>query len=283
MARPWRKHRKSGAELDPPTEEVVAYIDTHRDRFGRRADLRGPAGFAPSPPTTRLNSASPPACRRAVRDAELEAHIRRVEENYGVRQPGRSGVNSTGRVRSTLCPLPPVERLMRHDGPRCDPFGAGGGQRRSQRPARIGPRTWSRGPSSMPRAPNRSHTSDCSNSREPHNISQLWWQTSPMWPRGGAYVAFAGCRTTAGRARRRVLAIVTRPEFAATDVLGWRSGPPLLRDRPAWCGCVGCIGGTVMAKAPVVKGGAPSRRERSGVGTLGSCHSQHPHDERRCP
>jgi len=23
------------------------------------------------------------------------------------------------------------------------------------------------------------------------------------------------------------------------DVMGWRSGSPLLRDRPVWCGCAG--------------------------------------------
>ena len=65
----------------PPTEEVVAYIDAYRDRFGveRICETLQVA------PSSYYSAKARPPCRRARRDLEMTAHIRRVfDENYGV-------------------------------------------------------------------------------------------------------------------------------------------------------------------------------------------------------
>jgi putative transposase len=90
---------------------VIAYIDSHRDRFGVEP-ICETLQFAPS---TYYSAKSRPPCRRAVRDEELRAHILRVfEENYGVygarkvwRQLNREG------IEVARCA---VERLMRQLG-----------------------------------------------------------------------------------------------------------------------------------------------------------------------
>src|SRR5262249_47079167 len=116
------------------TEEVVAFIDAPRDRFGVEP-ICETLEIAPS---TYYSARSRPPCRRRVRDAELRAAISRVfEENYGVygarkvwRQLNREGIPV---ARCT------VERLMREMGL------AGrvrGRRRRTTHPAPIADRRW---------------------------------------------------------------------------------------------------------------------------------------------
>lgn len=89
----------------------MAFIDTHRDRFGVEP-ICTTLQFAPS---SFYAAKTRPACARAIRDAELVAQIRRVHaENFGVygarkvwRQLHREGIR-IGRCR--------VERLMRQAG-----------------------------------------------------------------------------------------------------------------------------------------------------------------------
>ena len=89
----------------------MAYIDTHRDRFGVEP-ICETLEIAPS---TYYSARSRRPCERRLRDADLKAHIRRVfEENYGVygarkvwRQLNREGITV---ARCT------VERLMRQAG-----------------------------------------------------------------------------------------------------------------------------------------------------------------------
>ncbi len=100
-----------GGGARPPTEEIVSFIDAERDRFGVEPICEA-LQVAPS---TFYAARTRRPCRRAVRDAELEEHIRRVfEDNYGVygarkvwRQLNREGIEV---ARCT------VERLMRQLG-----------------------------------------------------------------------------------------------------------------------------------------------------------------------
>jgi len=90
---------------------MIAYIDTHRDRFGVEPICR----YLPIAPSTYYDAKSRPPSARATRDEELKAEIRRVHtENFGVygarkvwRQMKREGF---GVARCT------VERLMREEG-----------------------------------------------------------------------------------------------------------------------------------------------------------------------
>ena len=69
------------AELDPPTEEVVAYIDAHRDRFG----VEPICTALQVAPSTYYAAKTRPPCRRRLRDEELRSEIRRVfDANFGV-------------------------------------------------------------------------------------------------------------------------------------------------------------------------------------------------------
>jgi putative transposase len=89
----------------------VAYIDAHKDRFG----VEPICETLQVAPSTYYSAKTRPPCRRAIRDQELVAHIRRVfEENYGVygarkvwRQLHREDI---AVARCT------VERLMRRMG-----------------------------------------------------------------------------------------------------------------------------------------------------------------------
>jgi putative transposase len=89
----------------------VAYIDSHRDRFGVEP-ICETLQFAPS---SYYSAKRRPPCRRAIRDEELRAHILRVfDDNYGVygarkvwRQLNREDI---AVARCT------VERLMRSMG-----------------------------------------------------------------------------------------------------------------------------------------------------------------------
>ena len=89
----------------------MAYIDAHKDRFG----VEPICETLQVAPSTYYSAKTRPPCRRAIRDQELVAHIRRVfEENYGVygarkvwRQLHREDI---AVARCT------VERLMRRMG-----------------------------------------------------------------------------------------------------------------------------------------------------------------------
>ena len=89
----------------------MAYIDAYRDRFG----VEPICDTLQVAPSTYYSAKRRPLCRRAVRDQELMAHIRRVfDENYGVygarkvwRQLNRENIPV---ARCT------VERLMRMAG-----------------------------------------------------------------------------------------------------------------------------------------------------------------------
>jgi putative transposase len=87
---------------------MIAYIDANRDRFGVEPICR----VLPIAPSTYYDTRRRPASARAVRDAQLQAEIRRVHaEHFGVygarkvwRQLHREGISV---ARCT------VERLMR--------------------------------------------------------------------------------------------------------------------------------------------------------------------------
>jgi putative transposase len=90
---------------------VIAYVDTHRGRFG----VEPICHVLQVAPSTYYTAKHRPPCRRRVRDEELTAEIRRVHgENFGVygarkvwRQLNREHIR-VGRCR--------VERLMRQLG-----------------------------------------------------------------------------------------------------------------------------------------------------------------------
>src|SRR4029453_9144723 len=102
----------------PPTDEMIAYIDANRGRFGVEPICR----VLPIAPSTYYHAIGRPSSARAVRDAKLKAEIARVHaEHFGVygarkvwRQLHREGVVV---ARCT------VERLMGEVGPEGRPRG----------------------------------------------------------------------------------------------------------------------------------------------------------------
>jgi putative transposase len=101
------RNRASGRLHRPPTDEMIAFIDGHKDRFG----VEPICGVLPIAPSTYHAARRRPSSARAVRDGELKAEIARVHaEHFGVygarkvwRQLHREGITV---ARCT------VERLM---------------------------------------------------------------------------------------------------------------------------------------------------------------------------
>src|SRR5215211_7853486 len=95
----------------PPTQQMIAYIDQHKHRYGVEPICR----VLPIAPSTYYDATRRPASARALRDQELKAEIGRVHgEHFGVygarkvwRQLHREG------IRVARCT---VERLMRELG-----------------------------------------------------------------------------------------------------------------------------------------------------------------------
>ncbi len=95
----------------PPTDQMMRYIDGHRDRFG----VEPICELLPIASSTYYEAKNRPPSERAVSDEELKVHIARVHrDNFGVygarkvwRQLHREG------VRVARCT---VERLMRELG-----------------------------------------------------------------------------------------------------------------------------------------------------------------------
>jgi putative transposase len=120
---------------------MIAYIDTHRDRFGVEPICQ----LLPIAPSTYHAAKRRPPSARALRDEELKAAIARVHrDNFGVygarkvwRQLHREGI---AVARCT------VERLMADLAWRaCAAAGPAGRPRRMRPP--LGPPTWSSGTS----------------------------------------------------------------------------------------------------------------------------------------
>ena len=89
----------------------MAYIDAYRDRFG----VEPICHTLEVAPSTYYSAKSRPPCRRAVRDRELIAHIRRVfEDNYGV-YGARKVWRQLNREEIPVARCT-VERLMRRAG-----------------------------------------------------------------------------------------------------------------------------------------------------------------------
>jgi transposase InsO family protein/transposase-like protein len=99
----------SSGRARPPTEQMIAYIDDTKHRYG----VEPICALLPIAPSTYYDGKRRPPSARAVRDARLKAEIRRVHaENFGVygakkvwRQLNREGIPV---ARCT------VERLMAH-------------------------------------------------------------------------------------------------------------------------------------------------------------------------
>jgi len=73
---------------------MIAYIDEKKDRFG----VEPICAHLPIAPATYHDRKRRPPSRRALRDAELEAEIRRVfDDNFGV-YGARKGGSSAERV-----------------------------------------------------------------------------------------------------------------------------------------------------------------------------------------
>src|SRR5215217_2925503 len=96
-----------GGGARPPTDEMIAFIDAHKDRYGVEPICR----VLPIAPSTYYQHSKGPRSARAVRDTQLKVEIARVHaEHFGVygarkvwRQLHREGI---AVARCT------VERLM---------------------------------------------------------------------------------------------------------------------------------------------------------------------------
>ena len=81
---------------------MIAYIDTHRDRFGVEPICQ----LLPIAPSTYYDAKRRPPSARALRDEELKAAIARVHrDNFGVYGPARSGGSLA--AKASLWPAAP--------------------------------------------------------------------------------------------------------------------------------------------------------------------------------
>jgi len=83
----------------PPTDEMIAYIDRNKDRFGVEPICR----LLPIAPSTYHDAKHRPPSDRRIRDERLKIQIARVHgENFGVYGAARSGDSCTAKGSSSL-------------------------------------------------------------------------------------------------------------------------------------------------------------------------------------